>query len=63
MAQPPVRNLKENPVKKSMMKKPSAKAEASIEKAENRLAKKLPPAAKKEFSKVQAKEKKLEGRE
>lgn len=49
---------KQTPTKKSVMK-----AEAGIEKAENRLAKKLPPAAKKEFSKVQAKEKKLEKRE
>lgn len=43
--------------------KPSPKAEAGIEKAENKLAKKLPPAAQKQFAKVQAREKKLEKRE
>ncbi len=43
--------------------KPSAKAEASIEKAENKLAKKLPPKDQKAFAKIQAKEKKVEKRE
>lgn len=50
-------------MKKPAMKKSTPKAEASIEKAENKLAKKLPPKDQKAFAKVQAKEKKLEGRE
>lgn len=43
--------------------KPSIKAEAAIEKAENKLAKKLPPKDQKAFAKIQAKEKKVEKRE
>ena len=43
--------------------KPSPKAEAAIEKAENKLAKKLPAKDQKAFAKVQAKEKKVEKRE
>jgi hypothetical protein len=39
------------------------RAEKAIEKTENKLAKKLPAPARKQFAKVQAKEKKLEGRE
>jgi hypothetical protein len=50
-------------MKKAGESKVEKKAEAGIEKAENRLAKKLPPAAKKEFGKVQKRESKLEGRD
>ncbi len=50
-------------MKKPMPKKPSMKAETAIEKAENKLAKKLPPKDQKAFAKVQAREKKVEKRE
>jgi hypothetical protein len=54
---------KKAPMKKAGESKADKKAEAAIEKAENKLAAKLPAGAKKQFGQVQKREKKLEGRD